>query len=694
MFGLSFTNPALLHGLWLGLLPLLIHLLNRRRTVSVAFSNVALLQSLQHDRMKTVKLKQILLLILRSLILLLTVFAFSGPTTKGTVAEGSGSARTAAVVLLDRSMSMRHRLNGATLFDRAKTRAREILNLFDSRDEISLHLFDDQTEVYNSRSVEHLQSRLEVARPTYGTTDLGPALVQAIEQLKASDLANRELYIISDMARHGWHSVPDSLLSWPDLSVFAVPLLTEGIDNLGLLAASPVGHLLAVGRKATLVVELKNYGKEARYELPLEVYMDGRRIAQELLHLSPETRTMRHIEFTPERDGQVPVQVQIGEDDFEPDNVLASVLTIPELIRVLLISERTSDTYYVEQALSAALDQGERIQVHRAIISELNPNQFAESDVIVMCNVPVLGRGMIDLLKKRVAEGAGLLITLGRNIDLRHYNSELLPELLPSKLVSIVGKPSQNRTYHSFEQPLPSHTLFQNVRPSGGFRTPPRFFAFYKVQPNESTEAIVAYNTGAPAVLEGKAGSGLTLMVSTSLEQDLSWTDLPVSGLFIPFLHQAIRYLAMGSFGQSNYDVGQSVYREIRGIQAREAHLQPPTGEARTIWPEQRGALPVWPVGEVDEPGLWEIYANERMADRFASHIDRTEADLAPVNEIEGYFGHASVQVISEGEDISMTVLSSRLGTELWRPVLGLVLLLMGAEMLTARSTRTTRGLA
>jgi hypothetical protein len=692
MFGLSFTNPALLHGLWLGLLPLLIHLLNRRRTVSVAFSNVALLQSLQHDRMKRVKLKQILLLILRSLILLLIVFAFSGPTTKGTVAEGIGSARTAAVILVDRSLSMRHGLSGATLFDRAKTRAREILNLFDSRDEVSLHLFDERSEIYDSRSVEYLQSRLEVARPTYRATDLGPALVQAMEQLKESDLANRELYIISDMARHGWQSVPDSLPSWPGLSVFAVPLPTKGINNQGLIAASPVGHLLAAGRKATLEVELQNYGEETRFELPLEVYVDGRRIAQELLHLNPESRTKRHIEFTPERGGQVTVQVEIGEDDFGTDNVLSSVLTIPELIRVLLIGERTEDTYFVEQALSAALDHGEQIQVHRALVSELTPYHFAESDVIVMSNVSRLSRGMIDRLKNRIAKGAGLLITLGRNVDVRHYNGELLPSLLPSKLVSVVGKPSQVQTYHSFEQPLPSHTLFQNVKPSGGFRIPPRFYAFYKVQPNESTEAIVAYNSGPPAVIEGNIESGITLLLSTSLEQDLSWTDLPVSGLFIPFLHQAVRYLAVGSFGQSNYEVGQPVYREIRGIQAREAHLQPPTGEARTIWPEQRGARPVWPVGEVDEPGLWEIYANERLADRFASHVDRVEADLAPVREIEGYFGSASIQVVAEGEDIIQTVLSSRLGTELWRPVLVMVLLLMGAEMLAARSTRTTSG--
>ena len=68
MFGLSFANPGMLYGLFAALLPLAIHLLNRRRTTTVPFSNVALLQVLQHDRMRRVKLKQILLLILRGLV--------------------------------------------------------------------------------------------------------------------------------------------------------------------------------------------------------------------------------------------------------------------------------------------------------------------------------------------------------------------------------------------------------------------------------------------------------------------------------------------------------------------------------------------------------------------------------------------------------------------------------------------------
>ncbi|MBB30550.1 MAG: hypothetical protein CME25_16795 [Gemmatimonadetes bacterium] len=688
MLGLSFTNPALLHGLWAGLLPLLIHLLNRRRTVSVPFSNVALLQTLQQDRMKKVKLKQILLLIIRSLILLLLALAFSGPTVKGTRSDGTAGARTSAVLLLDRSLSMRHRLNGGTLFDRARERTREALGLFDSRDDVSLHLFDDRTEPFNSRSVEHVQSRLEIAQPSYRSTNLGPVLVQAFRQLGSSALVNRELYIISDMARGGWLSVPESLPAVSGLSIFVVPTRPKKVRNLGVLAASPLGQVLSVGRSATLEVELVNYGPDPGFEIPVEVYMDGRRIAQELLYLEPETNKKWHSRFTPERGGQVPVVLQLGEDDFEPDNSLTAVLAVPDQIRVLVLGETTGDTYYIEQALATSQDHGDQIIVHRAKPEELNQSLLANVDVVVLCNVSRLRRGQIDVLLRKIKRGTGLLVTLGEQIDIRHYNSELLPALMPTKLISVVGNPDQMRTYHSLERPLPVHPVFQNARPQKTFKGP-RFYAYYRVQVTESLSTIVSFNSGSAAVLEARIEDGRTLMLTSSLGQDLSWTDLPVTGLFIPFLHQVIRYLAMETFGKSNYVVGETVSREITGIRAREALLKPPSGEPRTIWPEQRGANPVWPVGDLNEPGIWEIYANERLADMFAVHLPEEEVALTPVARIEGHFEDADVFTVAEETKLSDAVLETRMGKELWRPVLGMVFVLLAVEMLLARSTRT-----
>ena len=102
------------------------------------------------------------------------------------------------------------------------------------------------------------------------------------------------------------------------------------------------------------------------------------------------------------------------------------------------------------------------------------------------------------------------------------------------------------------------------------------------------------------------------------------------------------------------------------------------------------------PAGEVEVPGLWEIYAQERLADRFAVHIPADEPDLTPVSpsRLEALFKGARVRVVGPGEPLAEAVLEQRHGRELWRMALGLALVLMMAEMLVARTERTQRASA
>ena len=186
-------------------------------------------------------------------------------------------------------------------------------------------------------------------------------------------------------------------------------------------------------------------------------------------------------------------------------------------------------------------------------------------------------------------------------------------------------------------------------------------------------------------------GAGRAVLFASGM--DLRWTDLPVTGFFVPLLHRLCRYAAAGGFGSADYTVGETVFRDIRGGQARQALLRPPEGEERTLWPEQRGARPVWPVGEVEVPGLWELYAQERLADRFAVHIPADEPDLTPVPpaRLKALFKGARLRVVGPEDALADAVQELRHGRDLWRFALGLALVALVAEMLVVRSERTGR---
>lgn len=688
MFGLSFSSPAMLHGLWAALLPLAIHLLNRRRTVTVAFSNVALLQTLQQDRMRRVRLKQILLLILRTLVILFLVLGFARPTLKG--ASGNGAMRTSAVLLLDRSLSMSYRVRDGTLFDRARDRVKEVLQLFDTQDDVRLFQVDDRVEEVRPGRPDRLAARLEVLKSTHRGTDFRSALDAALSHVSRSAIQNKELYVISDFLRNGWAAVPDTLFRGRDVSVFCIPVRLSEANNVGIRDVSPLEGILAAGSASTLRVSLTDYGGPVRLRAPVQVYLDGRRIGQQVIRTEPGASRRLHFRFAPERGGQVPLRVELGDDDLAADNVYTSVLNVPERIRVLLVAENEDEAYFVSKALEAGSVQTVSVRTVRP--DELNADLLYRTDAALLFNVPRLPAGILKFMENRVRNGMGLMILLGDRVDFRFYNSALLPGLFPASLVGIEGSPGQETTYHRLREPPSDHSIFKAIASAEGLRSP-RFYAYIRIRLGETAKPVLRFRNGDPALAETGVGAGRVMLFAAGLNTDRRWTDLPLTGFFVPFIHRLNRYLAAGSPGQADYSVGDRVYRNRSNVQAREALLKPPKGEPRTIWPEQRGVQSVWPVGEVDIPGVWEIYARDRLADRFAVRIDPDEGDPTPASQerLKRVFGGARLRIVEPGASPADAIREARGGTELWRHALGLAFILMIVEAIVVRSERQGR---
>jgi hypothetical protein len=134
---MTFLNPFLLFGLVAAALPLLIHLLNLRRLNTIEFSSLRFLKELQQTRIRRFKIRQILLLIIRTMTVVFLVLAFSRPAIEGNLAGPIGTnARSTMVVLLDDSPSMTVRSERGVIFAQALAATREIGSLAKAGDEM------------------------------------------------------------------------------------------------------------------------------------------------------------------------------------------------------------------------------------------------------------------------------------------------------------------------------------------------------------------------------------------------------------------------------------------------------------------------------------------------------------------------------------------------------------------------------
>jgi len=102
---MSFLNKVILWGLLATAIPVIVHLLNRRRHRTVQWAAMSFLLKATRESRGKKKLKHIIILTARTLALAGLVFAVAQPLIGGLLGWG-GSKLDTVVLVLDRSLSM------------------------------------------------------------------------------------------------------------------------------------------------------------------------------------------------------------------------------------------------------------------------------------------------------------------------------------------------------------------------------------------------------------------------------------------------------------------------------------------------------------------------------------------------------------------------------------------------------------
>jgi len=129
-----FLNSLLLYGTALGSVPIIIHLLNKRKFDHVQWAAMRFIQASVEQNQRRLEMEDILLLILRCLILLFLALALARPTMQR-AAGLIGGASVNAVVVVDNSYSMAYEPGGRpdakSHLDQAKLMAKKLIDRLD-----------------------------------------------------------------------------------------------------------------------------------------------------------------------------------------------------------------------------------------------------------------------------------------------------------------------------------------------------------------------------------------------------------------------------------------------------------------------------------------------------------------------------------------------------------------------------------
>ncbi len=214
----GFAAAMLLIGLVALAIPIIIHLLNRRRFDVIDWGAMQFLQVSEKTRRRLL-LEELLLMLLRIGLLALLVLGLANPWVDGLTLQlhlpGSPPARD-VVLLFDGSYSMGCTDGSHTAHDNAKAWAMDYLGTCSAGDKVAIFQAKQQVVPIVGTLDDNLQrvrAKLEQLPPPAGGCDW-PQAVQAAETLLADSRApRREIIILSDGQHYGWAD-EDTILRW------------------------------------------------------------------------------------------------------------------------------------------------------------------------------------------------------------------------------------------------------------------------------------------------------------------------------------------------------------------------------------------------------------------------------------------------------------------------------------------------
>ncbi|MEM9664006.1 MAG: BatA domain-containing protein [Bacteroidota bacterium] len=700
---MTFLNPLLLFGLAAAAIPIIIHLFNFRRPRKVDFSTLVFLKELQRSTMQRVRIKQWLLLALRTLAIACLVVAFARPTVTGNLAQIGGRAPTSVALLVDNSLSMTLRDAQGAYLEQAREIARGLIDQVEPGDEILLLTTDatatGRADVYRSRSAA--LSAIDAVEPARTALSSAEALARAAEALEGATHLSQELYLVTDLQASTWTDSTLDVLS-AEVPVAVVPVGAQASPNIAVTGVDVQSRIVEVGQPVDITATLANYGAADVEGYVVSLFLGDDRVAQATATIPAEGETTVAFTATPQEVGWLQGVVEAEADVLEEDNARYFALNVPERRRILLVQGAGQSTRFLELALSEQLASG-RVAFAYETIGEgaLAAAALGQYDAVVLVGVRDLSSGEVASVARYVEEGGGMLMLPSEAARAEDYDA-LFAALGGGTFGGFSGQLGQGEVAASFDEVDQEHPLFDGVFEASTPGTPGRVervevsLSMNYVAQSGSEQTLVQLSNGFPFLQEVRMGNGAAFIMAVAL--DPQWSDLPLRGLFVPLVYRMLYYLSAGESVQGDaLIVGQDGDVRLAGLpETVTVRLVGPQGADYALEPRRLfGATRVQVGADLDVPGVYTLEADGEVLRRIGVNLDGRESDLrtlAPaqaVQVLEQQGARVRVLDVDGGrEGVADLLLAERSGLELWNVFLLLALAFLVAEMAVAQRWR------
>jgi hypothetical protein len=632
-------NIAMLAGLAAVSLPVVIHLLSRRRDPVVEWGAMQFLELGPRSR-RRINLADQLLMLARMLLIGLVAVAMARPflapnpakATPGILGMGAGVRRD-VVLILDGSSSMGRRAGGSTPRERAIAWARTYVAGLGPGDSVAVLVAKDRVRPlvdppsFDRVKVDAALAALPAAR---GSSDLSAAVGEAFRILERPGNPARDVIVLSDGHRVAWR--PGEPARWALLRdlrgrlpipprLWALDFGQEtgpaedGADGsvVGLEVSRPS---LVPGLPATVTATVANAGPGSLTR-PIELLVDGepaRASSQVVGPIPSGGRAPATFRVALDEPGShlLTARLAAADDPMPGDDEMSRPVEVAAAVPSLLVDGEPGrgplggEVDFLRIALAPSGDETPTVKATVTDARGFTPESLKGQRVVVLANVDRLTPASVAALDEFVSNGGGLLIAPGDRTGAKFAGDAAW---MPAAIGEAKGA-NEKREAVAHPAPRTFHgpalvALGQGDAPA---LAEADLFAFRVLAPREGSSVLARLDTGDPWVVERPHGKGRVIALASALDAEAG--TLPVNPDFVPLVHELILHLGAGSAPANVVRPGEPIAFDLPGVAVAPGATLPlltPDGQTVRVPASRSGESTRVRYTETAEPGVYRL---------------------------------------------------------------------------------------
>jgi hypothetical protein len=737
---IGFITPAFaVAGAALVGIPILIHILNRRRFKIVHWAAMDyLLQAMRKNR-RRLKFEQWILLATRCLLLFLLGLALSRPLgcEDSLLGRSVGQHVGVHAFIVDNSYSMAYeadRGDAKTHLDQAKKLTKAMIDrLSDGESVILVTAAYPATPViakptYNLTDAKSAVDRIEQA---YTDTDMAGALQKTLELARdETKEPKRVLHILSDGTRSAWPASKQEAIAKSAQELAKVFKIVH--HNLGKVGqwnqvvadVQPVGNLVTQKLPYDFKATVAGYGPGPdvliQWKLDDKVLSGG-----QTLKLTEKNDPITYPGLQFKEGGLHVLSASLLSDNrLKIDDTRYHVVDVASELKVLIVegdrgmggmSGSASSLALALAPPSDASSNGPTARSDSAISPEvasdieLGNKVLGEYRAVILTNVAQFTTAQAQQMATYVQQGGTILWFMGNQVNSKNYNEVLLPhKLLPGPIMKLVSvSPEQNGYLFDFRPKAQQHPfleVFRDIENSGLNTAEVRSYLQVEIPADANVEHVLDYlplsasadgkaprpaadaakdgQKKDPAITMHTVGRGRVVYVSTTANAE--WTTFPAKPAYLPLMQELLRGSVITGDKWMNVTAGQAV-NVPTGIKLTAVPVLTDPAQKQIVMEQKTiDGQPVWSSQTaLAKPGIYTLNTGSQTIP-IAVNVAAEEADIRLMDNSLIKKAMGGIDLGLESDQIPAESLSRDTSNDFGWNFMIVVLLLAGAECFLA----------